>query len=357
MHRIKLFMMVLMVFVQAAFTQNGSIQVDGETRTFIAYAPSGIPDNPALVISMHGLTGSASQQRLMTRFDDIADREKFVVVYPDGIDNQWDLFGTKDVNFILTLVDSMTDRYNIDQKKVYATGFSMGGMMSYKLACSEADKFAAIGPAGGYLLGGGVLGCTPSRAMPILHIHGSEDGVVDFNGLASYIDGWIERNGCPETVQITEPYPESNANSAVTKEYYGPCDQGSEIIVLTVEGMGHAYPGSFGSQDIKASEEFWSFFKNHTTTSVGISKSIHDSPRTTQNVSVTYSRGVIQLSGETALHTVQVFDIRGRIVFSWDAGNGALQSPILTVGQLTSGMYLVNVDNAAAMATLNVVVP
>jgi poly(3-hydroxybutyrate) depolymerase len=353
MDKVKMFTVVLALACGIPFAQSGSIQVGGETRTFIVHAPTGL-SNPSLVISMHGASGTGSQQQSMSGFDKIADREKFVVVYPDGISNRWDITGTKDVNFILAIIDTMAARYQIDRNRVYATGFSMGGMLSYKLACTVADKIAAIGPASGYMMGGGG-GCSPSRPMPIMHIHGSADDVVDFSGLASYITGWVGKNGCPTAAQITKPYPESKSNSKVTKEYYGPCKEGSEIVVLTVEGMGHAYPGSFGSQDINASEEFWAFFKTHPGTA-GVSNRVFNALMK-RPVSAGYSAGRIHIRNLREIRTVQVFGIQGKAIFSWKADAGAAPSVTVPINRSAGGIYLLRVSGAEDETVLRVAVP
>jgi predicted peptidase len=100
---------------------------------------------------MHGLSGTGSQQRSssMSGFDKVADKGKFVVVYPDGVYKLntyagWDISSNTDVDFISALIDTIAGRFNIDLNRVYASGFSMGGMMSYKLACTLSDKIAAI---------------------------------------------------------------------------------------------------------------------------------------------------------------------------------------------------------------------
>lgn len=254
------------MLVGTAYAQNLSLTIGNQTRTALLYAPSGAV-NPPLVISMHGLSGTGQQQRSMSRFEPIAEREKFVVAFPDGLSNRWDISGMTDVNFILAVIDSAAQRYGIDRSRVYATGFSMGGMMSYHLANRAADKIAAIGPVGGFLLGNDPH--NSSRPMPILHIHGDMDSVVAYSRLANILKGWATRNVCPETPQTIKPYPEARPNSKVTKQVWAPCDR-SEMIALTIAGMGHGY--STGP-DIHSSEEVWAFVKRFSLAgSTGVSR-------------------------------------------------------------------------------------
>ena len=104
---------------------------------------------PALVINMHGIGGTAAQLRSYVRLDQVATREGFIVVYPDGLNNTWDITGNVDVTFISALIDSLYSQYGIDRSRVYATGFSMGGYMSHRLGCALSSKIAAIASVAG----------------------------------------------------------------------------------------------------------------------------------------------------------------------------------------------------------------
>jgi poly(3-hydroxybutyrate) depolymerase len=353
MHPAMVFALITMVFTGIALAQTQSIQVNGETRTFVLHAPSGL-SNPPLVISMHGASGTGSQQQSMSGFNKIADREKFVVVYPDGINNRWDLSGTKDLNFIMAIIDTMYARYQIDRNRVYPTGFSMGGMMSYTLACKAADKIAAIGPCSGYPMGG-LGGCSPVRPVPTIHVHGEVDDVVTYSGLAAIISGWASKNGCPATAVVTKPYPADNANSKATKNYYGPCKDGSEIILITIAGMGHAYASSASTYGINASEEMWAFFKTHPSTA-GVSNKA-SSVSTARHTSAGYYAGTIHLHSGENFTDVRVFDIQGKTLCTWKAGGDPVSAAVLPFNRPVGGMYLLDVTNIKGHTTVSVVVP
>jgi poly(3-hydroxybutyrate) depolymerase len=251
-----------LVLALPAAGQTDSFLVAGVMRSFIVHAPSGLV-SPPLVINMHGLGSNAGQQQAYTRFDPIADREGFVMVYPNGLSNTWDITGNGDVPFILALIDTLARRNGIDRNRVYATGFSMGGYMSHRLGCAASDRIAAIGPVSG--LNASSYNCATSRPMPVMQIHGTADSTVRYSGVAATISGWVSRNGCPATAVVTDPYPASSPASATKKDYYGPCGQGSEVVLLTVAGAGHVWPGGYGATTfgINASEELWAFFKGH----------------------------------------------------------------------------------------------
>jgi poly(hydroxyalkanoate) depolymerase family esterase len=224
----------------------------------IVYAPQNIPQNRPLIISMHGSGQGADYQKSQAKWETIADTAKFIVVFPSGINKQWDLSGTSDINFILTIIDTMYSRYGIDRNRVYLSGFSMGGMMTYYAATKIADKIAAFAPISGYLMGG--PNTNSSRPIPIIHTHGTADDVVSFNGVQTCMNAWITRNACPTTAQVTAPYPASNPNSIATKKYWGTGTNGVEIVLMSLTGKGH-WISIDPTNGIHTSAEIWNFCK------------------------------------------------------------------------------------------------
>ncbi|MBN1575482.1 MAG: hypothetical protein JW913_02965 [Chitinispirillaceae bacterium] len=344
MGKYTLFAAVLAIGLGIPRAQTGSIKVGSTTRTFIVYAPSGLPDNPALVVCMHGLGGSGSQQRSYSGFDKVADKGKFIVVYPDGIDKSvgsagWDITGNSDVDFITTLIDNVAGRYNIDRNRVYASGFSMGGMMSHKLACDVPEKIAAIGTASGYPLYGN-NNCSPPIPVPICHTHGTADDVVPYSGLEAWIAKFVKADGCPETPATTNP------TSKYKREYWGPCKDGSEIVVYHFDGMSHGYVNT-SRYSFSASDTFWTFFEKHPRNgAVGIYGPVSGA-RTTSAFSTAYSAGAIHLKSGLPVRSVRVFDVRGRTVFSWKAGNVPVHDVAFPASRPAGGIYLVNIRGAA----------
>jgi poly(3-hydroxybutyrate) depolymerase len=252
---------VLFLALSAA-GQVDSFSNQGTMRTFIVHVPNTYTD-PPLVINMHGMGSNADQQQMYAGFDQVADREGCIVVYPNGIDNTWDIMGSTDVDFISTLIDTLAARYPIDLDRVYATGFSMGGYMSHRLGCALGDRIAAIAPVSG--LNASFFGCSPPRAVPVLQIHGTADSVVLFTGVDATVSGWVDRNGCSSTPVTTDPYPSGNPSSNAWMDAYGPCTDGSEVILIAIEGLGHAWPGAWGGgNDVEATEEIWAFFSRHS---------------------------------------------------------------------------------------------
>lgn len=255
-------------------------QVGNTTRKALVYVPDGA-ENAPLLISLHGRGIPASwNQGGMMKFEPIADREGLIVVYPEALnDLNWDLGGTTDTDFIEKIIDDMSAAHGIDVNRVYASGFSMGGMFSYTLACKLPDKIAAIAPGNGYPLGG-ISGCVESRSVPIFHMHGTADDFVAYSGIHNFLGTLMDDYGCPTDPILTDPYPVDDPESQSFKETWGPCVNArgdeSEIVLVSVTGMIHDWatagkantnedPNFAGKPfDIDGSEEAWAFLKNHS---------------------------------------------------------------------------------------------
>lgn len=235
--------------------QETSIQVGTTTRKMIVYAPSGIKQNSPLIITMHGMNQTMTDQKNQTSFQSVADANGFILVYPQSIGTMWDLNGTSDIDFILAIIDEMYKRYGIDRDRVYLSGFSMGGMMCYYAATKIADKIAAIAPVSGFLMSG--PNAVSSRPIPIIHLHGMNDNFVPYSNVQAHIDAWVKRNGCPPAV-VTNPF----SDKLSIKKYYGPGKEGVEVVFIGVNGVDHWY--SNGTGGVVSSQEIWNFCKKYS---------------------------------------------------------------------------------------------
>lgn len=244
--------------------QTDSIQVGEINRKLIVYAPQNIPDNRPLLISMHGAGQGADYQQGQAKYESIADTAKFVVVYPAGINKRWDISGTSDIEFIEAIIDEMYRLYKVDRSRIYLSGFSMGGMMTYYAATKIADKIAAFAPVGGYLMRGPNTAST--RPVPIIHVHGTDDDVVPYDGSIVSVKAWAERNNCSMKEQITSPYPSGKNGSCATMNYWGLGDDGVEVVLLTLKGKGHWH--STDANCVNSSEEIWNFVKKYSLNTI-----------------------------------------------------------------------------------------
>ena len=166
-----------------AFAQYLGFSYDGYERTYLLHLPTGYDgiEPLPLIIAMHGGLGSADNLQSQSGLSNKADSENFIVVYPEGVKGgvlnvrTWNAgwccgnsssSNVDDVGFIDSLLDTLVDRYAIDTNRIYATGMSNGGFMSYRLACELSDRIAAIAPVSASM---SVTGYIPSRPVPIIH--------------------------------------------------------------------------------------------------------------------------------------------------------------------------------------------
>ena len=268
-------------------TINASITHDGIERDYILYVPEIYDGSTAvpLVLNFHGFGSSASQQMFYGDFRDIADTEGFLLVHPEGttfIGNQFWNVGfpgisstIDDVGFTEALIDELATLYTIDLDRVYATGMSNGGFMSFLLACQLSEKIAAVASVTGSMTQDTFDDCNAQLPTPVLQIHGTEDDVVLYNEnnlslpIPDVISYWVDHNNC-ETTPTTTTLPDVDVSDGSTIEHsvYEDGDNGITTEHMKVIGGGHTWPGSVlntagTNQDIDASMEIWLFFSRY----------------------------------------------------------------------------------------------
>ena len=308
----------------AQLTINASITHDGIERDYILYVPEIYDGSTAvpLVLNFHGFGSSASQQMFYGDFRDIADTEGFLLVHPEGttlIGNQFWNVGfpglsstIDDVGFTEALIDELATLYTIDLDRVYATGMSNGGFMSFLLACQLSEKIAAVASVTGSMTQDTFDDCNAQLPTPVLQIHGTEDDVVLYNEnnlslpIPDVISYWVDHNNC-ETTPTTTTLPDVDVSDGSTIEYsvYEDGDNGITTEHMKVIGGGHTWPGSVlntagTNQDIDASMEIWLFFSRYDingllSTDDYENKHVSIYPNPTQskiNLSLNYAREV-----------------------------------------------------------------
>ena len=272
--------------ISAQQTIDGSIMHDGIEREYVLYIPAiydGNQDVP-LVLNFHGFGSNANEQMFYGDFRDIADAEGFVLVHPQGTtlngSQYWNVgspgssgIPVDDVGFTETLIDELANLYAINLDRVYATGMSNGGFMSFLLACQLSEKIAAIASVTGSMTFDTYDNCNAQHPTPILQIHGTNDGVVPYDGNTTWIlsiedviSYWVNYNNCQTNPTITT-FPDLNPSDGSTVEHivYTDGDNASTTELMKVIGGGHTWPGSAitlpgTNQDINASIEIWQFF-------------------------------------------------------------------------------------------------
>jgi len=271
--------------ILAQQTINGSVIHDGIQRDYILYIPAiydGSADFP-LVLNFHGFGSNANEQMFYGDFRDIADTEGFLLVHPQGTSlngsQYWNVGSPgssgstiDDVGFTEVLIDELANLYTINLDRVYATGMSNGGFMSFLLACQLSEKIAAIASVTGSMTLDTYDNCNAQHPTPILQIHGTSDNIVPYNGntgslsIDDVISYWVNYNNCDTNPTITTfPDLDPSDGSIVEHIVYTGGDNASTTEHMKVIGGGHTWPGSVfilpgTNQDINASNEIWEFF-------------------------------------------------------------------------------------------------
>jgi len=272
--------------ISAQQTINGSITHDGIQRNYILYIPEIYDGSTAvpLVLNFHGYGSNATQQMFYGDFRDIADTEGFLLVHPEGTLSNGDQFWNvgfpgntsstiDDVGFTEALIDELANSYAIDLDRVYSTGMSNGGFMSFLLACQLSEKIAAVASVTGSMTPDTFNDCNAQHPTPVLQIHGTNDSVVPYDGNSTWtlpivdlVSYWVNYNNCEATITTTT-FPDLDLLDGSTVEYsvYEDDDNGITTEHMKVIGGGHTWPGSIinipgTNQDIDASMEIWLFF-------------------------------------------------------------------------------------------------
>jgi polyhydroxybutyrate depolymerase len=281
-----------------------SLRHAGRTRSYIVHVPAAATAARALpiVLAFHGGGGEAAGFQAYAGLDAVADREGFLVVYPNGSGvlprrlltwNAGECCGfamnnkVDDVGFAIAILDDLAKRSPTDSTRVYATGHSNGGMMSHRLAAERADRIAAIVPVAGSLV---TTNFAPSKPVAMLQIHSVDDPRALYDGgmgppfpgtnvrsshrpVPQTIDRWRKHNRCGDSTSVTDTKTGSTSNGAkqtATRIQWHGCASGAPVAHWKLTGVGHGWPGNLNSgmregiigpptTMISAAEEVWRF--------------------------------------------------------------------------------------------------
>ena len=254
-----------------------TIMHDNIDREFYVYIGSTYQNNSPLLFSLHGYTSRGLWNMNYTGFQSIADGEGFIVIYPQGTllpatgQTHWNVGGwttssqTDDVGFINAVIGFIDDEYSLDYKRIYSTGMSNGGYMSYKLACDLSNRFAAIVSVTGSMTIETISGCNPSHPTSIAQIHGLQDSVVSYYGnvwskpIEEVMSYWATYNNCKTDADTSEI--SGNNNGGGVHHVYTECDNQTSVELFLMTNMGHDWP-NLANHDLEASTTVWNFLSN-----------------------------------------------------------------------------------------------
>jgi polyhydroxybutyrate depolymerase len=269
------------------------MQDGGLTRTYYIHIPQSYNKQQAvpLMLAFHGSSATGKSLAQESHFNTIADAGGFIVVYPDGYQEQWadgrgttppEQAGVNDVEFVSDLIDKLTSELTVDKSRIYVTGMSNGGIFSERLACELAGKITAIASVSGTMAANTSQQCQPARPIPVMLFMGTNDTSVPFGGgevdrnqglnlsADDTIQQWVTYNDCSTTPMVTPAPPAPNDGTSVLKSHYGSCKDHADVVLYTIEGGVHAWPGSGNttqtsgqSSYLDASQVIWKFFEHH----------------------------------------------------------------------------------------------
>lgn len=365
---------ILSVSVSTAQWFNKTLTHNSLSRQYRVYVPAIYnPSNPAsLVLALHGLGDN------MTNFSGIgmnyiADTANIIVVIPQAVSDPF--AGTawnsgagylyypnstvNDADFLITLIDSISNTYSINQNRIYSCGFSMGGFMTNRLACEKTNRFSAIASVAG-TIGSGLTTCSPLNKIPALHFHGTADQTVGYTvnnfGIPadSLVNFWRNYNNCSTTPVITNIPDTKNDGYTVDHYLYGST-AGNDVEFFKVYNAQHVWLGS--ANDINYTVEIWRFFNKHRTRVFSgvdefslLNNKIGLFPNPASN-----TFRIESVLGESLIQKIEIVDYMGRTIklIKFDSPASSIE---ININDICSGTYFVNIfDNQNIIAVKKLV--
>ncbi|MDN2675497.1 alpha/beta hydrolase-fold protein [Janthinobacterium sp. SUN033] len=288
--KIAVSLFILSCLSMPVLAQVQSLQLKDDKRRYIVYTPAAYQSQPhktfPVVFNFHGGGMSMAEQMLYTQMNRTAERHQFIVVYPQGIKQDWNvgfgmdyLAGTDDVGFTQAMLSKLKQDYRIDEQRVYATGLSRGGFFALRLAAELPQQFAAVASVGAPMPEPVRQHHRKTDKVGMLLIQGTADKVVAYGGKdGGYLsaedtfDYWRQHNG----IEGARPQPRllpGPAGDATQVSWLEQGTAGASVALITVKEGGHTWPGADAfnvglpigktTRAIDANEVMWEFFSRH----------------------------------------------------------------------------------------------
>ena len=356
-------LLVLIAFLDVSQAQgyiSQTIQHDGLTREYSIYIPASYDGttNFPLLFNFHGGDDVITNWQTTADIRPIADTANFILVYPQARPDPSDKNSLNwlpktpgtfdDVPFISALIDTIASNYQIDQNRIYACGYSLGGDMSFELGCKLSNRIAAIAPVARTMQANPNSFCSPVHPTGVLTILGTDDFISPYGGYPGYYlsaaathSYWATHNNCNATATM------STVSASVERYTWSTASGCDYVEELKVIGGGHDWPGSFGNMTIDASEEIWKFVSRYDINGlIGCATtSLNEYSSTQENYRVYPNPVNSQLTVEMEIAEEKEFRIYstiGELMLS-----GRLNSNINTIdlSSLPPNVYILNISN------------
>jgi polyhydroxybutyrate depolymerase len=362
--------------INAQTQETRTMTFDGNSREYIIYVPSSYDGSVELPLMFNFHGGGGLSSDFMNYYNDmrpLADTDGFIAVYPqasvDPVDGSYAWLhkaptSHDDVFFIEAIIDTLSNEFSIDNDRVYACGYSEGGIFSYELACRLNNRIAAISSVSGSMLADSFrdsyydLGfCSPVHPTAVLLIPGTADSNPhsSYNGFPPYYMSveeittyWSNFNNT-DINPIINPLPNTNASdgSSVEQRIWENGDNCSRVEELKVIGGDHDWPGVFGNIDIDATTRIWNFVSQFNINGLIECESLSTNQQI--NTKLEYlvypnpltHRLLINISGNEIL-IFKIFNIQGKIVLDGRLSPGT--NYINTIN-LRQGIYFLKIKN------------
>lgn len=278
------------------------LRIHGFRRTYRVHIPNGYTGENSLplVVVVHGAFYTAKKMERTSGFSELADREGFIAVYPNGMGilgflQHWNAGHCcgkaaadqlDDVGYLSAVIEDVCDRLKVDRQRIYMVGFSNGGMLVHRFAAERGELLAAAAPlaatGGGRSDAGSPLWHIPKPAvsMPLLTIHGMDDEQIPFKGgvtigsdaerqywsVQHTLDVWIETNQCG----VQPRTQEKRSGKVKVTSWLSPTGD-SDVVLYQLYGWGHVWPGAFFTNELPpgdplkgfdAARVVWDFFQS-----------------------------------------------------------------------------------------------
>ena len=370
---------IIMLTSIYSYAQYDSISLGGYDRTYLLHLPTGYNETTPtpLIIALHGGFGNAYSIENQSQLSVKSDAENFIVVYPEGVEggafniSSWNAgwccgfasnSNVDDVGFIDELLDTLLSQYSIDTNRIYATGMSNGGFMSYRLACELSDRIAAIAPVAASM---SMVSCNPVRPVPVISFHSYLDTNVPYDGGVG--DGPSNHYNPPQD-SILNALSNMNTcsiandtiinNSEYTNIKWTNCNCETEIHQYVTLDGGHSWPGgnqtALGnpvSNFISATDLMWSFFQQHTLDCNPLTIINEEFEKDNIEIYPNPTNGLLKIHSEiiyTKLE-ISVFNITGQKIVTVN------NQTEIDISHLTKGIYLIKAKMDGKIKTKRII--
>jgi polyhydroxybutyrate depolymerase len=267
---------------------HGIFDFEDQQREYIYFAPTGLDENAPLVVVLHGFTSSAEKIMNYSRFNRLASKHQFAVLYPQGSKDEkgntfWNVAydfhkntTVNDIDFLISLIKTIQEDHKLSTENTFLTGMSNGGEMTYLLGCMYPDMFKAIAPVAGTMFINFFDRCLSVTDIPVLAIFGTKDEVTRYDGDPENEDGWGVYKSILDIINFWAEsihYDKKSLfalkdldttdGSQVIKTRYYNSNNGHQVLYFKVVNGGHDWPGAWGNKDMDASKEIWTFFNSY----------------------------------------------------------------------------------------------